>query len=101
MPDQTLIIRIAAAGDATALHRLSQLDSAKPLAGRALVAERDGDLLAALSLETGAAIADPFQPTADVVRMLRLRRSQLVRQGGGVAPAWRLGRRLVPVPSRG
>jgi hypothetical protein len=101
MPDETLTIRTAHAEDAAALRRLAALDSAAPPAGRALIALRDGAPVAAISLETGTAIADPFQPTADAVRMLRLRRDQLVRQGGGLTPAWRLGRRLaIGLPRR-
>jgi hypothetical protein len=47
-----------------------------------------------------AAIADPFENTADAVRLLSLRRYQLLRQGGDVAPARSLLRQLVPSPAR-
>jgi hypothetical protein len=95
-----LTIRVATSADGDALRRLAALDSAAPLAGRVLVAESDGAPVAALSLERGAMIADPFQPTADAVRLLSLRRYQLMRQGGDVAPARSLLRRLVPAPAR-
>jgi hypothetical protein len=78
---------MAAPADVGALRRLAQLDSAPPLSGRVLLAERDGAPLAALSLETGAATADPFQPTADAVRLLMLRRSQLTRARRSRGPA--------------
>ena len=65
-------LRPAYADDATALHRLAVLDSAPGApSGRLLVAEVDGELWAALAPETGAVIADPFRPTADLVELLR------------------------------
>jgi hypothetical protein len=64
------------------LRRLAELDSAPWLTGRVLLAEADGVPLAAVSLETGAVAADPFRHTAHLIRMLRLRRCQLMRQGG-------------------
>jgi hypothetical protein len=95
-----LTIRIATAGDAPTLRRLAELDSASPLTGRVLVAEMKGVPVAAVSLVTGAVTADPFQHTVGAVRMLRLRRYQLLRQGGDVAPARSLLRRLLPKPAR-
>ena len=100
MTDQPLTIRLARPDDAAALRRLADLDSARPLHGRVLLAELDDAPLAAVSLDTGAATADPFQHTADAVRLLSLRRYQLLRQGGDVAPARSLLRRLVPNPAR-
>jgi hypothetical protein len=100
MNDQRLTIRAALADDARALRRLAELDSAVPLAGRALLAELDGVPVAAVALESGSVVADPFQHSAAAVRLLRLRRYQLMRQGGDVAPAPSLLRRLVPNPAR-
>jgi hypothetical protein len=100
MIDQSLTIRTAMPHDSGALRRLAELDSARPLSGTVLLAELDSVPLAALSLETGAATADPFQQSADAVRLLRLRRYQLLRQGGDVAPARSLLRRLAPSPAR-
>jgi hypothetical protein len=100
MTDHSLTIRTALPDDSGALRRLAELDSARPLSGSVLIAELDGAPLAAVSVETGAATADPFQPSADAVRLLRLRRYQLLRQGGDVAPARSLLRRLVPHPAR-
>jgi hypothetical protein len=67
-----LVIRPAYPDDHATLARLAALDSRRPLAGPALVAERDGRILAALSPADGRAIADPFAPTADLVALLRL-----------------------------
>ena len=68
-----LVIRPATLADAHALERLAGLDSQLPLAGDVLLAERDGRLLAATSLVSGRMVADPFQPTRDVVEVLALR----------------------------
>jgi hypothetical protein len=100
MTDRPLKIRMAKSDDAGALRRLAELDSARPLAGRVLLAELDGVPVAAVSLGAGAVTADPFQHSVDAVRMLMLRRYQLIRQGGDVAPARALLRRLVPDPAR-
>jgi hypothetical protein len=80
--DQHVTIRVATPDDARTLRRLTELDSAPRLTGRVLLAEADGVPLAAVSLETGAVAADPFRHTAHLVHMLRLRRYQLMRQGG-------------------
>jgi hypothetical protein len=98
--DYALNIRMAAPDDSGTLRRLAELDSAPQLRRRVLLAESDGVPVAAISLDTGAVTADPFRHTALAVRMLRLRRYQLLRQGGDAAPARQLLRRLVPDPAR-
>ena len=69
----SVLIRAARGSDGPALARLAALDSAALPTGDMLVAEVDGELVAARSLATGATIADPFRPTADVVALLTLR----------------------------
>ena len=92
--DRPLTIRMAAPEDAGALRRLAELDSAAPLTGDVLIAELDGAAIAAASLEGGRVIADPFTPSAYAVRMLTVRRYQLIRQGGhGAAVRFRHQRR--------
>lgn len=78
-----------------ALTRLAQRDSAPPLEGSIVVAERGGRILAALSLADRRAIADPFQPTAELVELLRVRADQLGRRprGRGLVARPRLARR--------
>jgi len=71
-----LRIRAAADADTAALVRLARLDSSRPLTGTVLVAEDAGVLVAALSVEDGATVADPFRATAPIVAMLRLRADQ-------------------------
>ena len=50
------------------------LDGQRMPRGTVLVAESDGVLRAAYSIEEDRAVADPFHPTAGHVALLRLRR---------------------------
>jgi hypothetical protein len=72
-----ITVRKAVAGDTRELERLAALDSGTPPRGPALVAEADARLIAALPLGSGRPIADPFEPTAEVVALLELRAAQL------------------------
>jgi hypothetical protein len=65
-----LVLRSATTVDAASLERLAALDSARPLTGEVMLAQAGGDVRAALSLETGRVVADPFYPTADLVELL-------------------------------
>jgi hypothetical protein len=76
-PADAYIIRPATEQDAAALRRLAALDSARPLTGRVLIGEIDGQPAAALSLKTGASIADPFQNTANLRTHMRMRASAI------------------------
>ena len=67
-----ITIRQATSDDAFALRRLAALDDARALRGEVLLAEHAGDIRAALSLENGRTIANPFAATADLVEMLRV-----------------------------
>src|SRR4051794_34686272 len=89
---ETISIRRAGDADRAALLLLAVLDSGPPLAGDVLIAHVDGEPRAALELDGGATLADPFRPTAHVLELLRLRADGLRREhvvGGGR----RLGRR--------
>lgn len=68
-----VVIRLAHEADRRALARLADLDAHRPLEGPVLVAVVAGQARAALALDTGEAIADPFYPSARLVAMLRLR----------------------------
>jgi hypothetical protein len=92
----TVAIRAARGSDGLALARLAELDSKRPVTGDVLVAERDGELAAAFSMTTGAYVADPFRPTAELVALLRLHAATL-DPAGQVVGAARWGRwRLTP-----
>ena len=75
-------IRVAGAGDAAALTRLAALDSRPVPRGRVLVAEVGGELWAAVTLDGGAAVADPFRPSGELVALLRERARQIERAAG-------------------
>jgi hypothetical protein len=92
-----LTLRLAAAGDAVALRRLAERDSALVPAGRLVLAEVGGELRAARALGSGETIADPFEPTAHLLELLAARARELERGRGGRrrplgARAPRLGR---------
>jgi hypothetical protein len=88
-----VVLRPARPEDTAALVRLAVLDSARPLTGDVLVAEHDGVPRAALALDTGRAIADPFHPTTDLVALLRSRAETPRRTGRSGATGRRLMRR--------
>jgi hypothetical protein len=66
----TIVIRSTNEHDIPGLARLAALDSAKAIAGRALVAEVDGKMRAALPLDGSRPVADPFAETAHLVELL-------------------------------
>ena len=68
-----LTIRRATTADQFAVRRLAVLDSSSPPSGDVLLAEMGEELWAALSLDTGVAIADPFRPSGELVELLRVR----------------------------
>jgi len=70
-------IRSADPQDYTDLWQLAALDDRPLPRSPFVVAEVDGEIVAAVSLESGEAIADPFRRTAQAVALLHLRASQL------------------------
>src|SRR5215471_3559575 len=61
------------------LERLAAL-SERPLHdGDWIVAEVDGVPVAAMSVDDGATVYDPFRPSSQVVSLLQLRRKQVLR----------------------
>ena len=75
--DNDIAIRRARPEDARAVRELSELDSARPLAGDVLLAEVGGRPVAAVDVATGKAVADPFVPSEPAVSLLRTRAHQL------------------------
>ncbi len=69
-----ITIRQATSADAFALRRLAALDDRPALRGEVLLAEQAGEVRAALSLDDGRAVANPFAATAELVAMLRMHR---------------------------
>jgi hypothetical protein len=70
-------IRRSGPGDGRKLFRLALLDDRRMAAGPHLIAERGGEIVAAVPLGGGAPIADPFVRSADLVSLLELRVRQL------------------------
>jgi hypothetical protein len=80
--------------DIDAIRRLAALDSKRVPIGGVLVAERRGDLVAALPIDGGEALADPFKPTAEVVALLKRRATEF--RTGANPRAGRFGHLHVP-----
>ena len=70
--NNVISIRTATTEDSSALNRLAALDSAPVPAGPVLIAEVNGRPEAALGMEDHAVVADPFEPTAQLVDLLRV-----------------------------
>jgi hypothetical protein len=73
----TLTIRTARDTDVASVAQLAGLDSAPPLAGDVLLAEGEAGPVAAIELDTGRVVADPFRRTAEETDLLRARARQL------------------------
>ena len=67
-----ITIRQATSADAFALRHLAALDDRPALRGEVLLAEQAGEVRAALSLDDGRAIANPFAATADIIEILQV-----------------------------
>lgn len=85
-----IAIRPLGADDAIALEELAQRDSAPTPAGTVLGAVVDGQLVAAVSVDSGESLADPFLPSAGMQALLVERARQLRGRGRGSAHRWSL-----------
>jgi hypothetical protein len=74
---KSIVIRRAEPADLDSLRYLAALDSARALLGEVLVAETDGEIHAAYSVDERRAIADPFHPTAELIELLEVRAAPL------------------------
>jgi hypothetical protein len=70
-------IRWAEDEDEGVLRKLAHLSSRALPRGPFLLAESDGEPLAALSVATGESVADPFVASYDLVALLELRSRHL------------------------
>ncbi len=91
-----ITIRQANGSDTRALARLAELDSAAIPQQPLLVALADGELQAAMSMTDGAAVADPFAHSAEMVAMLRIEAGMSTQPANGL----RAYRRLWPRPPK-
>jgi hypothetical protein len=67
----SFVIRPAADADVPALRRLARLDDRRVPRGDLVLAQVGSEIRAAVSTSDGAAIADPWTPTAAIVDALR------------------------------
>lgn len=74
---EPVLVRRAAAADDARIRELARLDDRRLPNGPFLVAEVGATIVAAISLSSGTAVADPFRSTGDAVAMLRLRAAQV------------------------
>jgi hypothetical protein len=74
-----IVIRFARGGDLTDVSRLADLCDRPIPSMPLLLAEADGELVAAVSTRSGDVIRDPFVASEDVVALLELRAAQLDR----------------------
>ena len=93
--EEAVALRLCSVNDDEALERLALLDGRPVPRGRVVLAEVDGDIVAALPLGGGAALTDPFRPTAHLLPLLRLRAAQLDRQPRRIAAAKAMAARML------
>jgi hypothetical protein len=89
--NDSLSIRPATDSDQPALTKLAALDSQKAPTGDALLAFEGDLLVAALPIDGGRPLADPFRRTVEIVELLQLhagqsRQPRLTRR---LRPTWR------------
>ena len=101
----SITVRLATSDDRAAVARLADRDTRPAPAEPRLVAERDGEIQAVLSLVDGSVVADPFRGTADLVELLRCQ-ARLLRWPSENRRRRRVvlrtpPRRLDPRPARG
>jgi hypothetical protein len=76
-PVRTAIqLRLSACRDE--LERLAALSDRRVRDGDWLVADLDGEPVAAVSIEDGTTLYDPFRPTSQLLSLLELRRKQVL-----------------------
>ena len=92
--NENLTVRLVQADDEPAIRQAAALDGKKAPEGRVLVAEHEGRIIAAVPLDSGQVIADPFYWTSDVVSLLELRAERLTRAELAVRAAPRAARML-------
>ena len=87
-----MTIRTLSEEDRESVVRLAQLDTSAPPEGNVMGAIVDGRLVAAISLETGDSVANPFIPSEGARSMLQLRARQLSPKRSRIFPRRRRAR---------
>jgi hypothetical protein len=77
--DNRVTLRLDRVSDSPALYDLAELSGRRALDGRYVVSEVDGRIVAAVPLDGGAPLADPFVRTIHLLPLLELRAAQIRR----------------------
>src|SRR5437764_5165732 len=88
---ESVVLRLRSVQDDDALERLATLEGLPLGEGNYVLAQVAGVVVAALPLNGGRPLADPFRPTAHLMPLLEMRRRQLL---GGAARAAAYARAL-------
>jgi hypothetical protein len=80
-PKPAAAVRFAYPDEAATLRTIAQLDDASELAGEILVATIDAEVVAALSLDDGRVVANPFVYTSEAVELLHHSAKALTGRG--------------------
>jgi hypothetical protein len=87
---EPITIRHSTDADRPRVLELAQLDGRPMPVGELLLAEVGGRLWAAVGIDDGAAVADPFEPSDEVVWLLQMRAEQERAARAPASPAGRL-----------
>jgi hypothetical protein len=88
--DARVTFRYAGPADAEALTVLAQLDSSRAPSGDVIVADTGGELWAAVSLDDGHAVANPFRPSGELTWRLMERAREINKESRGTTRrTWR------------
>jgi hypothetical protein len=74
---ETITIRPLQEEDVAAVELLAELEESHVPPGRLLVAEVEGTIEAAVAVEGGETVANPFSTSGEAVSLLRIRAAQL------------------------
>ena len=74
---ETITIRPLQGADVAAVELLAELEESRVPPGRLLVAEVEGTIEAAVAVEGGETVANPFSASGEAVSLLRIRAAQL------------------------
>src|SRR5262245_17696285 len=96
-PTDSILMRQSEPSDGAALERLAALETRRLPDGVFLLAEVDGEVVAATPLDVDAeTLSDPFRRTAHIRELLELQAAQVGRQRESVGRAARIWARALP-----